>query len=259
MAPLFSAVAFLAIIAAAIFGIIWIVNKIRHRPTKAHVACVVTALVAVAGFVAFGLTYEPPEKVEEPPQTASTEAPEETAAQTPPIEAPTEKPAETATEPPQATQTPQATPTPPPTPEPTEPPTEPTLTPTVEPTPTPTPTEEPAPSAALIDLALASTIPESYQRDKWYYAYSELTGDTEKSASVSMQINIGKSDTDEARDIAVSFYEVAKTATEAGGAELFLYSCVVVNDGAPVGWYATQDGQTYTVIMNGKRSEFTIQ
>lgn len=155
MAPLFSAVAFIAIIAAAVSGIIWIVNKIRHRPTKAHVVCIAAALVAVAGFVAFGLTYEPPEKVEEPPQTASTEAPEETAAaptetpaQTPPSEAPTEKPVETATEPPQATQTPEEGTTLPPTPEPTEAPTEPqeaTPTPTVEPTPTPTPTEEPAP------------------------------------------------------------------------------------------------------------------
>lgn len=149
MAQLFSALAFFAIIAAVVSGIIWIVSKIRHRPTKANVVCITTALIAVAGFVAFGLTYEPPEKVEELPETTSieaTEAPAETTTETPeqmpPIETSAEKPPETDTEPPQATQVPEEVTSTPQAPEPTKPP-EATPTPTVEPT--PAPTEEPIP------------------------------------------------------------------------------------------------------------------
>lgn len=195
---------------------------------KAHIICIVAAVIAVALFAACGNSYETAKKTE---------------------------PTETVAPQPSPTPTPEPTPDPTPTPSPS-----PTPTPAPEPTPTPEPTPEPTPgpSTALIDKELAASIPQSYQGDKWFYAYSELTGDTDKSASVSMQINIGQSDTDTARDIAVSFYEIANTAAEKGYAELIQYSCVIVNNGAPVAMFSTLDGHTYTQIVNGKRSEFAV-
>lgn len=73
MSVLFSTLAFFGLIATAVSGIVWLIGRLQHRATKAWAACVAAALVTVISFVAFGVTHEPTEKVEEPPAKESAE------------------------------------------------------------------------------------------------------------------------------------------------------------------------------------------
>lgn len=61
MTMLFSFLLVFGLVAAAVFAIVWIVKKIRHKPTKAHLMGIAALLVAVVGFVAVGITYDPRE------------------------------------------------------------------------------------------------------------------------------------------------------------------------------------------------------
>lgn len=136
MSVLFSTIAFLGLIVTAAAGVLWIVGRLRRRETKARAVCIVAALVTVISFVAFGVTHEPTERVEEPP------AVEDTAPATTPDTSPTP---DVIPEPsaPETTPTPaqKPDPQPPTTPEPPEEPEQ--ATPAM-PTPTPTPEQPPA-------------------------------------------------------------------------------------------------------------------
>ena len=116
MAIFFSTVLFFGVIVAAAAGIILAVQKVKHRETKAGRVCIAAAVVTVVCFVGFGLTYEPSEKPEDPPPTASSTEPEGLGQAQGDTQEPTEPPPATAppvttTEPPAAS-----------TPETTEPP-----------------------------------------------------------------------------------------------------------------------------------------
>ncbi|WP_302618888.1 hypothetical protein [uncultured Oscillibacter sp.] len=126
MAIFFSTVLFFGVIVAAAAGIILAVRKVRHRETKAGRVCIAAAVVTVVCFVGFGLTYEPSEKPEDPPPTASSTEPEGPGQAQGDAQEPTEPPP--ATTPPVTTTEPEDPPqgtTEPPaasTPETTEPP-----------------------------------------------------------------------------------------------------------------------------------------
>ncbi len=147
MPVLFSTVAFLGLIVTVAAGVLWAVGRLRHRGTRARAVCIVAALVTVISFVAFGVTHEPVEKIEEPPaveDTTPATAPD--ASDTPDVnpEPSAPEPALASSEP-----TPAQTPSPQPSPTPEEP--EPTTDPT--PTPTPTPEQEPAEETDPVEQA----------------------------------------------------------------------------------------------------------
>lgn len=66
MSVLFSTIAFFGIIITVAAGVVWVVSRVRHRETKARVVCIAAAVVAVASFVAFGVTHEPIERADAP-------------------------------------------------------------------------------------------------------------------------------------------------------------------------------------------------
>ncbi len=128
MAIFFSTVLFFGLIVTVAAGIVMVVQKVRHRGTRAGRVCIAAAVVSVVCFVGFGVTHEPSEKPQDPPPASSTEtsSPE-----------PAQSDAQQTTEPPPAT-TPTVN-----TPEPEEP-----AQSTAAPTETPTPTEEAEPPVA---------------------------------------------------------------------------------------------------------------
>lgn len=73
LSVLFSVISFFGLIIAAVSGVVWIIGRLRHKATKARAVCIVSALVAAIGFIAFGVTYEPVENAEEPPAAEATE------------------------------------------------------------------------------------------------------------------------------------------------------------------------------------------
>lgn len=103
MSIVFSTITFFGFIVTVAAGVAWIVGKLRHRETKARAVCIAAAVVTVIAFVAFGVTHEPTEKVEEPPAAGSTE--------------PAQSDAQTATEPPAETEPTVTTPAPESTPQ----------------------------------------------------------------------------------------------------------------------------------------------
>lgn len=119
MAIFFSTVLFFGFIVAVASGIILLVQKARHRGTRAGRVCIAAAVVSVVCFVGFGVTHEPGEKPQDPPPASSTETsstePAQSDAQQPTATPPATPPTVTTPEPkdpPQSTQEPPETSTP---------------------------------------------------------------------------------------------------------------------------------------------------
>lgn len=119
MAIFFSTVLFFGLIVTVAAGIALVVQKVRHRGTRAGRVCIAAAVVSVVCFVGFGVTYEPGEKPQDPPPASSTEAsspePAQGDAQQPTETPPATPPTVTTPEPkdpPQSTQEPPETSTP---------------------------------------------------------------------------------------------------------------------------------------------------
>lgn len=96
MSTLFSVIFCFSFVVAVISGIAWIVQKIRHRETKARSVCMIAVLLAVVSIIVSGVTYDGPTKENAPPTVGSTE--------------PAQSDAQTVTEPPAETQPPVTTP-----------------------------------------------------------------------------------------------------------------------------------------------------
>ena len=111
---------------------------------------------------------------------------------------------------------------------------------------------------AAINEVLAEKIPQSYQASKWFQAYASATGTTDNSASVTIQVDQGSDNQENAQALATQFYGTVKEVVESAGCQLESLDVTVVNNGSPVGLYFTEDGKSYTLLRNGKRSEFEI-
>ena len=119
MAIFFSTVLFFGLIVTVAAGIALVVQKVRHRGTRAGRVCIAAAVVSVVCFVGFGVTHEPGEKPQDPPPASSTETsstePAQSDAQQPTETPPATPPTVTTPEPkdpPQSTQEPPETSTP---------------------------------------------------------------------------------------------------------------------------------------------------
>ena len=124
MAIFFSTVLFFGLIVTVAAGIVLVVQKVRHRGTRAGRVCIAAVVVSVVCFVGFGVTHEPGEKPQDPPPASSTEASSPEPAQgdaqqpteTPPATPPTvttpepEEPAQSAAAPTEAPTTQEPTP-----------------------------------------------------------------------------------------------------------------------------------------------------
>ena len=106
-----------------------------------------------------------------------------------------------------------------------------------------------------IDIALLEIIPQTYQDEKWFFAYSKEDGNV---VNVSIQIDQRSNDTQAARILAAECYGYAKEAAEEHGALLGGFDISIVNSGAPCSWIMTRDGKIYTSIESGKRTEYTM-
>lgn len=109
-----------------------------------------------------------------------------------------------------------------------------------------------------INKALVDSIPKKYQDTSSFFAECSESRKDGKTISVSVQIDLGKEDTQAAKDLAIECYEIAKQTAEDFDCNLESFNIMVVNKGAPVGVIATQDGTNYTIMSRGKQSNFTV-
>lgn len=118
--------------------------------------------------------------------------------------------------------------------------------------------EPPAENINLKSLenAISDAIPQEYKSEKWFDVSCDELAD--EGISVIAQIDIGSDDSDAALASAVQCFEISKTIVEDSGATFATISVVVVNNGAPVGIFSTQDGKNFVSISDGKMTEISL-
>lgn len=132
-------------------------------------------------------------------------------------------------------------------------------------TPEPSASQAPADSTpetpADLDLdalsaEILSAIPAAYQGSDW----NNVTCDegVDGFVFVIMQVDQKSDDADAALSLAGECYAVAREKVEGAGASLDSVSTTVVNNGAALGIYATENGKDFTLISDGKRTEVSL-
>lgn len=137
---------------------------------------------------------------------------------------------------------------------------EPVKTPEASPAPAETTPGPEIPSAPLdleaLSANILAAIPETYQGSDWNNVTCDESIDG--SVFVILQVDQRSNDTDAALALASECYEIAKGKVEAAGVSLDSVSATIVNDGAALGVYATDNGEKFTLISDGKRTEVTL-
>ena len=108
-----------------------------------------------------------------------------------------------------------------------------------------------------IEESVIAAIPAEYNDGKWFDVSCDAYTDGE--VSVTMQLDQKSSDEDAALSLAAQCFQIAKTSVESTGAEFGSCNIIVVNNGAPVGMFFTQDGKNFTSINEGKRTEIYLE
>lgn len=107
-----------------------------------------------------------------------------------------------------------------------------------------------------LESAISDAIPQEYKSEKWFDVSCDELAD--EGISVIVQIDRGSGDSDAALAAAVQCFEISKTIVENSGATFATISVIVVNNGAPVGIFSTQDGKNFTSISDGKMAEISL-
>lgn len=107
-----------------------------------------------------------------------------------------------------------------------------------------------------LESTISDAIPQEYKSEKWFDVSCDELAD--EGISVIVQIDRGSDDSDAALAAAVQCFEISKTIVEDSGATFATISTVVVNKGAPVGIFSTQDGKNFTSISDGKMAEISL-
>lgn len=107
-----------------------------------------------------------------------------------------------------------------------------------------------------IEKSISDKVPQEYKSSEWFLVNCDTA--TGESVFVDMQIDQGNDDMDAALSLSADYYEIAKNQIENADTQFESFSMTVVNKGAPVGLFSTVDGEIFTVISNGKKSEIAI-
>lgn len=111
-------------------------------------------------------------------------------------------------------------------------------------------------SLKAMKAALLDRIPQEYQASRWFQ--TDCDTNWNNAGSIYLQFDQGSDDADAALALASEYYGVAKSVLDGFGVPLGSYSMTVVNNGASVGIYSTEDGKTFTVLSGGKRTEVVV-
>lgn len=108
-------------------------------------------------------------------------------------------------------------------------------------------------AADEITAELEALFPEEYRED---YTFG-VQVDPHRDGGVIVMITVDQEsdDTDAAFALALEYYEKSVEVAEQHGESVTDYSAMVDNKGAPVGWYQTRDGVTYTDAVSGEQME----
>ena len=107
--------------------------------------------------------------------------------------------------------------------------------------------------ADAIAADFEALFPEEYREDYTFNVQVDPYNDG--TFAVLAQVDQESDDTDAAFTIVTEYYSKALEIAEQHNAVVSSYSIVVVNKGAPVGMYQTEDGVTYTLTINGQQTE----
>lgn len=114
---------------------------------------------------------------------------------------------------------------------------------------------ENAPDYDSIAAAIIAEIPSDYQNSKWFFVYCDsYPGNT---ITAQIQVDLESSDASAALNLAVSLSRISKNVIEAIGYPFDSAGITIVNHGAPVGLYITENGNDFTIVDGGKRTEIT--
>ena len=111
--------------------------------------------------------------------------------------------------------------------------------------------------ADAIAADFEALFPEEYREDYTFNVQVDPYNDG--TFAVLAQVDQESDDTDAAFTIVTEYYSKALEIAEQHNAVVSSYSMVVVNKGAPVGMYQTEDGVTYTLTINGQQTEIQAQ
>lgn len=117
-----------------------------------------------------------------------------------------------------------------------------------------TPGEEAAFAVAdAVAEELEALFPEEYRED--YTFGVQVDPHRDGGLIVSLTVDQESDDTGTAFAMALEYYEKAVNVAQQHGETVVDYSIMVDNKGAPVGWYRTSDGVTYTDTISGEQLE----
>lgn len=112
------------------------------------------------------------------------------------------------------------------------------------------------PDYEAIEQAITLSIPSEYKQGSWFFVYCDSYPSGAVSAQI--QVDLGNSDTTAALNLAASLSRISKEVIEGIGYSFDSASITIVNRGAPVGLYATENGNDFTIVAGGKRTEATV-
>ena len=108
-------------------------------------------------------------------------------------------------------------------------------------------------TADAIAADLEALFPEEYRED--YTFNVQVDPYRDGTFSVITQVDQENDDKDAAFAIVTEYYDKALDVAAQHEAVVSSYSMTVVNKGAPIGMYQTDDGVTYTLTINGEQTE----
>ncbi len=107
-----------------------------------------------------------------------------------------------------------------------------------------------------IENAIAKALPQEYQSSEWFFVSCDQ--EIDGSIFVLFQIDQSIDDPDAALTLSSECFSLTRDAVESVGATLSSCNITVVNKGAPIGIYSTEDGENYIIISDGKRQEVSL-
>ena len=107
--------------------------------------------------------------------------------------------------------------------------------------------------ADAIAADFEALFPEEYRED--YTFNVQVDPYRDGTFSVIAQLDQENDDKDAAFAIVTEYYDKALDVAAQHEAVVSSYSMTVVNKGAPIGMYQTDDGVTYTLTINGEQTE----
>lgn len=110
-------------------------------------------------------------------------------------------------------------------------------------------------SLSGLEAAILATLPVEYQSSRWLNIDCDYN---DAGISAYIQVDQGNDDADAALSLAADCFILAKNVVEDHNATFVQAVVIVVNDGASLGVYSTENGKDFDVLSGGKRTEVSL-